>query len=215
MTPYIVDCEGVVHIYKTADLEVVALQGLDLQVAPGEMVAIAGRSGSGKTTLMNILAGLERPSAGAVHVAGHDLTRLERAEEEAYRREVVGYVLQRALGNLAPYLSALENVQAATVTGPPKSARLRGGRSPAILGLGDHLSSGRPSSPGTRRNAWRLPPPWPTARAFCSPTNPPPSSTPPATVALLGDLTEVLRESGTAAVIVTHDTLSRNTSTAW
>ena len=76
MTAPIVECEGLVHIYKAATLEVVALQGLDLQVQAGEMVAIAGRSGSGKTTLMNILAGLERPSAGMARVSGHDLTRL-------------------------------------------------------------------------------------------------------------------------------------------
>ena len=161
MTAPIVECEGVVHIYKAADLEVVALQGLDLQVAAGEVVAIAGRSGSGKTTLMNILAGLETPSAGAVQVGGHDLTRLGRAEQDAYRREVVGYVLQRALGNLAPYLTALENVQAATVTGPPRE------RASAAADLLGRL--------GPSASRWR--PPWPTVRACCSPTSPPRSST--------------------------------------
>ncbi len=144
MTPDIVSCEGVVHIYKTADLEVVALQGLDLQVARGEMVAIAGRSGSGKTTLMNILAGTRATERRSVNVAGHDLTRLERSEEEAYRRDVVGYVLQRALGNLAPYLTALENVQAATVTGPPRERASAAADLLDRLGLGDHLSR-RPS----------------------------------------------------------------------
>ena len=83
MTAPIVECEGLVHIYKAATLEVVALQGLDLQVEAGEMVAIAGRSGSGKTTLMNILAGLERPSAGMARVGGHDLTRLSRPNRSA------------------------------------------------------------------------------------------------------------------------------------
>ncbi len=77
MTQPLVECEGLVHIYKTAELEVVALQGLDLRVEAGEMVAIAGRSGSGKTTLMNLLAGVEPPSAGAARVAGHDLARMD------------------------------------------------------------------------------------------------------------------------------------------
>ena len=63
---WLVEAEGLVHIYKTAELEVVALQGLDLQLAEGETIAIAGRSGSGKTTLMNILAGVEAPDPAIV-----------------------------------------------------------------------------------------------------------------------------------------------------
>src|SRR5205823_171880 len=78
----IVDCEGLVHIYRTADLEVVALQGLDLELQPGETIAIAGRSGSGKTTLMNILAGAEPPTAGRARVGGHDLARMAAPERE-------------------------------------------------------------------------------------------------------------------------------------
>jgi ABC-type lipoprotein export system ATPase subunit len=207
VTPHIVDCEGVVHIYKTADLEVVALQGLDLQVAPGEMVAIAGRSGSGKTTLMNILAGLERPSAGAVHVAGHDLTRLERSEEEAYRRDVVGYVLQRALGNLAPYLTALENVQAATVTGPPRERASAAADLLDRLGLGDHLSR-RPSElAGHQTQRLALATALANRPQLLLADEPTAELDTAATVALLGDLTDVLREAGAAAVIVTHDTL--------
>ena len=128
------------HIYKAADLEVVALQGLDLEVDPGEMVAIAGRSGSGKTTLMNILAGLERPSAGVVRVAGHDLSRLDRAEQDRYRRDVVGYVLQHAAGNVAPYLSALENVEAATLSGTLRSRAQRAGELLDRLGLAERMS---------------------------------------------------------------------------
>jgi ABC-type lipoprotein export system ATPase subunit len=79
---WLVEAEGLVHIYKTAELEVVALQGLDLQLAEGETIAIAGRSGSGKTTLMNILAGVEAPSAGRARVGGHDLTRMSDGERE-------------------------------------------------------------------------------------------------------------------------------------
>ena len=207
MTPYIVDCEGVVHIYKSADLEVVALQGLDLQVAPGEMVAIAGRSGSGKTTLMNILAGQERPSAGNVQVAGHDLTRLARSEQEAYRRDVVGYVLQRALGNLAPYLTALENVQAATVTGAPRERASAAAELLGSLGLGDQLFK-RPSElAGHQTQRLALATALANRPRLLLADEPTAELDTAATVALLGDLTQVLREARRRGVIVTHDTL--------
>ena len=110
MTTAMVACEGLVHIYKDRDVEVVALQGLDLTVEPSEVVAIVGRSGSGKTTLMNILAGTETPTAGAALVAGHDLASMGESERDSYRRDVVGYVLQRSQANLAKDLNALENV---------------------------------------------------------------------------------------------------------
>ena len=73
-------CDNLVKIYKVADLEVVALQGLDLEITPGEMIALVGASGSGKSTLMNILGGLDMPSAGRCSVAGNDLTRLSETQ---------------------------------------------------------------------------------------------------------------------------------------
>jgi ABC-type lipoprotein export system ATPase subunit len=111
MTPPLVECDGLVHIYKTADLEVVALQGLDMRVAEGEMVAIVGRSGSGKTTLMNVLAAVEMPSAGRATVAGNDLTQLAGLRRDRYRRDVVGYLWQESMVNLTPQLTLDENVQ--------------------------------------------------------------------------------------------------------
>ncbi len=103
-------CEGLVKIYKAAGVEVVALQGLDLSAAQGEMVAVVGPSGSGKTTLLNILGTLDRPTAGRAVVAGHDLGHISPWSLSRYRREVVGFVWQQPARNLIPYLRAAENV---------------------------------------------------------------------------------------------------------
>jgi ABC-type lipoprotein export system ATPase subunit len=103
-------CDRVVRIYAGEGVEVQALQGLDLLVAEGEMTAIIGASGSGKSTLMNILAGLDRPTAGAVRVDGHDLSLLSGRERLAYRQSVVGFIWQQTARNLLPYLTGLQNV---------------------------------------------------------------------------------------------------------
>lgn len=107
----LVVCENLVRIYKVADLEVVALQGLDLIVKRGEMLGIVGNSGSGKTTLMNILGGLDFPSAGKVSVDGIDLLNLSGRLLNDYQRKKVGFVWQQTSRNLIPYLSAQENIE--------------------------------------------------------------------------------------------------------
>lgn len=104
-------CENLVKIYKIADLEVVALQGLDLEVGKGEMMALVGASGSGKSTLLNLLGGLDEPSAGKLLVNGQDLLKLASHERVQYKRQVVGFVWQQPARNLLPYLSARENVE--------------------------------------------------------------------------------------------------------
>jgi putative ABC transport system ATP-binding protein len=106
----IIVCDNLVKIYKVADLEVVALQGLDLVVEQGEFIAIVGASGSGKSTLMNILGGLDVPSAGRAIVDGHVLGEMGRSERTAYRRHV-GFVWQQTVRNLLPYLTARQNVE--------------------------------------------------------------------------------------------------------
>lgn len=103
-------CENLVKIYKTKDTEVLALQGLELMVNRGEFVAIIGSSGSGKSTFLNMIGGLDRPSAGKLYVDGKDLFKLNEAEYVKYKQETVGFVWQNNARNLFPYLSALENV---------------------------------------------------------------------------------------------------------
>ncbi len=103
-------CENLVRIYQTEGVEVQALQGLDLAVARGEMVAVIGASGSGKSTLLGILSGQDVPTAGSAEVAGHDLLAMKRRDRLAYRRGTVGFVWQQTARNLLPYLTAVENV---------------------------------------------------------------------------------------------------------
>ncbi|WP_128895078.1 ABC transporter ATP-binding protein [Longirhabdus pacifica] len=106
-----IECEGLVKIFKTNDLEVVALQGLNISIKTGEMMAIIGNSGSGKSTLLNILGGLDRPSAGQVKVGDWDLLKITDKQLVEYKRHTVGFIWQNNARNLLPYLTALENVE--------------------------------------------------------------------------------------------------------
>jgi ABC-type lipoprotein export system ATPase subunit len=110
MEPFIV-CENLVKIYKVAGLEVLALQGLDLQIEKGELVGIVGTSGSGKSTFLNVLGGLIQPSAGKIRVAGQDLLKATPGQLDSYRREKVGFIWQQPARNLLAYLTAQENVE--------------------------------------------------------------------------------------------------------
>ncbi len=134
MPTSLVICENLVKIYKVADLEVVALQGLDLEVASGEMLAIVGASGSGKTTLMNMLGALDIPSAGRCFVAGYDLTHINEAERAHYRQHIVGHVWQQSGRNLLPELSAEANIMLPQVLNGT-SARQRTQRAQELLEL--------------------------------------------------------------------------------
>ena len=108
--PYI-ECRDLFKIYKRAELEVVAVRGIDLEVKAGELVAVVGASGSGKSTLLNLLSGLDRPSAGEVLVGGRDLLNISDRELVLYRRLEVGFVWQATARNLVPYLSVRDNIE--------------------------------------------------------------------------------------------------------
>jgi ABC-type lipoprotein export system ATPase subunit len=139
-------CDRLVRIFAADGIEVQALQGLDLLVEDGELTAIVGASGSGKSTLMNILAGLDAPTAGRARVAGHDLAAMTSRERLGYRRAVVGFVWQQTSRNLLPYLTALQNVimpMRFAGLGRRRRAR-RAGELLDVLGL-SHCAERKPS----------------------------------------------------------------------
>lgn len=122
---HIIECDSLVKIYKTPDVEVLALQGLDLTVDYGEMTAIIGNSGSGKSTFLNMLGGLDRPSAGRLLVDGKDLFKLGERELVEYKLHTVGFVWQNNARNLLPYLTATQNVMMPMLFGGEHRRRQR------------------------------------------------------------------------------------------
>ena len=110
MAEDMIRADGLVKIYKTKETEVLALQGLDLSVETGELTAIIGNSGSGKSTFLNMIGGLDKPSAGSLFVAGQNLFTMSEKELVLYKRDTVGFVWQNNGRNMLPFLSAIENV---------------------------------------------------------------------------------------------------------
>jgi ABC-type lipoprotein export system ATPase subunit len=138
-TDALISCDRLVRIFTADGVEVQALQGLDLLVGPGELMALVGASGSGKSTLLNILAGLDVPTAGAASVGGYDLLAMDAKSRLRYRREVVGFVWQQTSRNLLPYLTAAQNVvlpmQLAGRGGGPRARRQRAARATELLDM--------------------------------------------------------------------------------
>lgn len=203
--PFIV-CDGLVKIYKIAGLEQVALRELNLRVEKGELIAIVGASGSGKTTLMNILGGLDRPSAGRVLVDGQDLLRMSDVQLNRYRRERVGFVWQQSTRNLIPYLNAIENVMLPmTVAGRMRGSRQRAAELLERVGLGarmhhrlSELSGGEQQRVAIAVGLANHPP--------LLLADEPTGEVDTATAALIYDTFRLLREEmGVTIIIVSHD----------
>ncbi|RNB85668.1 ABC transporter ATP-binding protein [Brevibacillus panacihumi] len=197
-------CENLVKIYKAADLEVVALQGLDLIVEEGELMGIIGNSGSGKSTLLNMLGGLDRPSAGKLFVAGKNLFQLNQAELIQYRLRTVGFVWQNNARNLIPYLSAQQNVELPMlIAGQRKRDRAR--ELLEIVGLGHRKKNKLSELSGGEQQR--------VAIAIALANEPkllladePTGSVDSKTAAMILDLfKELNRTMGLTVVIVTHD----------
>lgn len=204
--PHIV-CEDLFKIYKVADIEVVALRGLDLVVQQGEILAIVGSSGSGKTTLLNVIAGYDYPSAGRVRVGSRNLFDMSGKDIDDYRRKEVGFVWQQTSRNLFPYLTAMENVTLPmTLTRMPNHERKnRATELLRIVGLEDRLNHTSQELSGGEQQRVSI------AVALA---NRPPLMLADEPMGELDDLTanEILevfravnRELGTTILIVTHD----------
>lgn len=204
--PFVV-ADGVVKIYKVADLEVFALQGLDLEIAGGEMLALVGASGSGKSTLLNLLGGLDSPTAGTLRVGDVSLLTVSERERVHYKRKMVGFVWQQKARNLLPYLSALENVELPMVLAGVRG-RARRARAMELLeavGLGgrfrnrpDQLSGGeqqRTAIAVALANEPRL-------LLADEPTGEVDSAS---ADAIFGVLRELNQRMGVTVVVVTHD----------
>ena len=166
-------CDNLVRIFSAEGVEVVALQGLDLEVGRGELVAIVGASGSGKSTLLTILSGLDLPSAGVARVAGRDLLSMSTRDRLHYRRHTVGFLFQQATANLLPYLTAVENVQLPMLFASLSSSEReeRAAETLEVLGIPDCAERRLGELPAASSSAspwgWR----WPTGRGCCSPTS--------------------------------------------
>jgi len=203
----VIVCDNLVRIFKIADLEAVALQGLDLLVEPKEMMAIVGASGSGKSTLLNILGGLDVPTAGRAVVDGYDLARMSRRERTVYRRRVVGTIWQQTMRNLLPYLSAVENVELPMVLDGRRGRRGRALELLGLVGLGErvghrptHLSGGEQQRVAIAVALANEP----SVVLADEPTGELDSAT---SAEVFGVLRKVNAELGTTIVVVTHDAL--------
>ena len=202
---YAIECENLVKIYKTDQIEVVALQGLDLQVKKGELVAIVGSSGSGKSTLLNMLGGLDKPSAGALRVGGRNLLKFTEEDYMIYKRNIVGFVWQNNARNLVPYLTAVQNVELPMLLQGQKQRRERALELLDAVGLSHRINSRLdPMSGGEQQRV---------AIAISLANNPsilladePTGSVDTKTSdQILGVFKKLNKEKGITIVIVTHD----------
>lgn len=202
---YIIECDNLVKIYKTDETEVMALQGLDFQVRYGELTAIIGNSGSGKSTFLNMLGGLDLPTAGRLYVDGLDLFHLSEKELVAYKRDIVGFVWQNNARNLLQYLPAWQNVQMPMLFGSQKEQKKRAMELLELVGMAHKADSKLNQLSGGEQQR--------IAIAIALANNPkllladePTGSVDPVTAAYIFDAFRRLnRELGLTIVIVTHD----------
>jgi ABC-type lipoprotein export system ATPase subunit len=203
----LVVCESLVRIHRTGSVEVQALQGLDLVVDPGEVLAVVGASGSGKSTLLAVLAGIDAPTAGRVTVGPWDLTALSRRDRVAYRREVVGFVWQQTARNLVPYLTATENVVLPlALAGTPRGTRAaRAAELLELVGVG-HVADRRPAAcSGGEQQRVAIAVGLANAPALLLADEPTGELDTTSSQQVYEALRTVNRDLGTTVVVVTHD----------
>lgn len=200
-------CDSLVRIYQSDGIEVQALQGLDLLVEDGELVAIVGASGSGKSTLLSVLSGLDVPTAGRVRVGPWDLMTMTAAQRVAYRRSMVGFVWQQTARNLVPYLSAAENVAfPMALAGTARRARTRRAAELLdVLGVG-YCADRRPGQmSGGEQQRVAIAVALANAPRVVFADEPTGELDTATSHAVLESLRTVNRELGATVVVVTHD----------
>lgn len=201
-----VQAENLVKIYKSSDVEVMALQGLDLTVERGELMGIVGASGSGKSTLLNMLGGLDKPSAGSLFIDGKDMLKFSEADLIEYKRKTVGFVWQNNARNLIPYLTAQQNVEMPMLLSGFHGRQQRAGELLDMVGLSARKNSRLDQMSGGEQQR--------VAIAIALANNPkllladePTGSVDTATSKLILDVfRELNRVMGVTIIIVTHDT---------
>lgn len=198
-------CRGLVRIYASKDVEVQALQGLDLDIAAGELVAIVGASGSGKSTLLGILSAHDKPTAGTAVVAGMPAHALSRASRLHYRRRVVGFVWQQTERNLVPYLSVADNLQLARSLGSADRGDARTDELVELLGLEDVRDRLPAEISGGQRQRAAIAVGLANEPAVLLADEPTGELDDATSADVLEILRRVNRELGTTTLIVTHD----------
>lgn len=202
---YAIECENLVKIYKTDQIEVVALQGLDLQVKKGELVAIVGSSGSGKSTLLNMLGGLDKPSAGALRVGGRNLLKFTEEDYMIYKRNIVGFVWQNNARNLVPYLTAVQNVELPMLLQGQKQRRERALELLDSVGLSHRINSRLDQMSGGEQQRVAIAISLANNPSILLADEPTGSVDTKTSDQILGVFKKLNKEKGITIVIVTHD----------
>ncbi|MBQ4619204.1 MAG: ABC transporter ATP-binding protein [Clostridia bacterium] len=206
-TGHIIECDNLVKIYKTPDIEVLALQGLDLTVDYGEMMAIIGNSGSGKSTFLNMLGGLDRPSAGKLLVDGKDLFKLSDKQLVEYKQKTVGFVWQNNARNLLPYLTAIQNVMMPMLFSDEKKKRARAEMLLDMVALSHRKNARLSTMSGGEQQRVAIAIALANHPRLLLADEPTGSVDQKTSDYILDMLREINRESGVTIVIVTHDQL--------
>lgn len=204
---HIIECDSLVKIYKTPDVEVLALQGLDLTVDYGEMTAIIGNSGSGKSTFLNMLGGLDRPSAGRLLVDGKDLFKLNERELVEYKLRTVGFVWQNNARNLLPYLTATQNVMMPMLFGGEHKRRQRALELLDMVNMSHRKNSRLSALSGGEQQRIAIAIALANRPRLLLADEPTGAVDQKTSSAILDMLRAINRESGLTIVIVTHDQL--------
>ena len=202
---YAIECENLVKIYKTDQIEVVALQGLDLQIKKGELVAIVGTSGSGKSTLLNMLGGLDKPSAGSLTVNGRNLLKFTEEDYMIYKRNTVGFVWQNNARNLVPYLTAVQNVELPMLLQGQKERRARALELLEAVGLSHRVNSRLDQMSGGEQQRVAIAISLANNPAILLADEPTGSVDTKTSDQLLGVFKDINEKRGVTVVIVTHD----------